>query len=374
MAMVVVWPQRNEREKEEQEVLVIEGIKVKNDFSSNPEDNKLKASEKLQIYLATTALQRNTAPQIMNKNHLKPLSNVFQSNNVGRLSGTRHLFSMLELDTLHIFGQAKRREVKNDEFVKFGVFINDEDSVMAKSHVATSRLINVCARIFWRWDWTSNGNLCNKGSRIILGWNPDDVDIMVIAQMDQEIIVAEFNISYSIYTWKTMVFAWGLQFSSQFGRQIFGISIVDISMREFKECVEKLEVSDVNKSGLHFTWNQKPKGDHGVLKKIDRVMANLDFNDTFAGANALFQPYRIPNHSPAILRIPKHVKYRPKPLKFSNLLVLHENFKQVVMENWCMDMHGYEMYRVVKNLKHLKKPLRKLLFDKGNLHERVTRL
>ncbi|PWA86470.1 RNA-directed DNA polymerase, eukaryota, Reverse transcriptase zinc-binding domain protein [Artemisia annua] len=39
-----------------------------------------------------------------------------------------------------------------------------------------------------------------------------------------------------------------------------GSSVIDIAMREFKECVDEIEVSDVNRSGLQFTWNQKPKG------------------------------------------------------------------------------------------------------------------
>ncbi|GKF29426.1 RNA-directed DNA polymerase, eukaryota, reverse transcriptase zinc-binding domain protein, partial [Tanacetum coccineum] len=61
-----------------------------------------------------------------------------------------------------------------------------------------------------------------------------------------------------------------------------GSSNIDISMREFKDCVEEIEMMDVHRSGLMFTWNQKPKGLDGVLKKIDRVMANLEFNDVFA--------------------------------------------------------------------------------------------
>ena len=54
-----------------------------------------------------------------------------------------------------------------------------------ESHVSKSRLDKLCSRVFWNWNWTSNGNLCNKGSRIILGWNQDDVDLMVISQSDQ---------------------------------------------------------------------------------------------------------------------------------------------------------------------------------------------
>ncbi|GKB44888.1 retrovirus-related pol polyprotein from transposon 17.6 [Tanacetum coccineum] len=66
-----------------------------------------------------------------------------------------------------------------------------------------------------------------------------------------------------------------------------GSSNIDISMREFKDCVEEIEVLDVNLSGLNFTWNLKPKGADGVLKKIDRIMANLEFQDIFIGAHAM---------------------------------------------------------------------------------------
>lgn len=50
-----------------------------------------------------------------------------------------------------------------------------------------------------------------------------------------------------------------------------GPFVVDIAMREFKECVLKIKIKDINSSGIHFTWNQKPQGQGGVFKKIDRV-------------------------------------------------------------------------------------------------------
>ncbi|GKG03738.1 RNA-directed DNA polymerase, eukaryota, reverse transcriptase zinc-binding domain protein, partial [Tanacetum coccineum] len=80
-----------------------------------------------------------------------------------------------------------------------------------------------------------------------------------------------------------------------------GSSNIDISMREFKDCVENIEVLDVARSGLNFTWNQKLQGFDGVLKKLDRVLANLEFQDAFVGAHALFQPYRTSDHSTAVL-------------------------------------------------------------------------
>ncbi|PWA68536.1 RNA-directed DNA polymerase, eukaryota, Reverse transcriptase zinc-binding domain protein [Artemisia annua] len=130
-------------------------------------------------------------------------------------------------------------------------------------------------------------------------------------------------------------------------------------MREFKDCVEEIEVFDVNRLGLQFTWNKKPRGTDGKLKKIDRIMANLACTDGFVGAHAIFQPYRISDHSPAILTIPTSYKFTPRPFKFYNILIQNSQFKRTVKESWDMDVSGFHMYKVVSKLKALKKPLRK---------------
>jgi hypothetical protein len=54
-----------------------------------------------------------------------------------------------------------------------------------ESHVAISNLARVCNNIFKRWEWTSNGSLCQKGARIILGWDPLVCDVPVLTQSDQ---------------------------------------------------------------------------------------------------------------------------------------------------------------------------------------------
>ncbi|GJY65054.1 ribonuclease H-like domain-containing protein [Tanacetum coccineum] len=72
-------------------------------------------------------------------------------------------------------------------------------------------------------------------------------------------------------------------------------------MKDFQECVDSIGVYDVNCTGLRYTWNQKPKGGDGILKKIDRIMANSEFYNVFVGSNAYFQPYQISDDTPAVL-------------------------------------------------------------------------
>ncbi|PWA79768.1 hypothetical protein CTI12_AA202180 [Artemisia annua] len=47
--------------------------------------------------------------------------------------------------------------------------------------------MELCMRVFKGWNWTSNGSFCSSGSRIILGWNVDAVDLNVVAMNDQAV-------------------------------------------------------------------------------------------------------------------------------------------------------------------------------------------
>ncbi|GJW90115.1 putative reverse transcriptase domain, reverse transcriptase zinc-binding domain protein [Tanacetum coccineum] len=103
-------------------------------------------------------------------------------------------------------------------------------------------------------------------------------------------------------------------------------------------------------------------------------MGNIDFMDCFPGSFAIFQPYRISDHSPAVLKFPNLTSSKPKPFNFFNFLAYKIKFLDVVVGEWNVNINGYSMFKVVTKLKRLKKPIRKLLHDQGNIHERVDRL
>nr|GEU62956.1 hypothetical protein [Tanacetum cinerariifolium] len=57
-----------------------------------------------------------------------------------------------------------------------------------------------------------------------------------------------------------------------------------------------------------------------------------------------------------------------------NFLAYKPRFLEVVADQWSHQIDGCAMFRVVKRMKLLKKPIRKLLNDQGNIHERVANL
>ncbi|GJV30013.1 hypothetical protein Tco_1386461 [Tanacetum coccineum] len=245
--------------------------------------------------------------------------------------------------------------------------------------------------------------LITEGTRIILGWNGDVVDMNIISQTDQVLHVRvwikskrkevffSFIYVHNRYThrqdlWHSLGMhkhfindrPWCIlgDFNAALNLEDTSASsfIMDISMREFNDCVDDIKLMDVPRAGLQFTWNQKPHGTDGILKKLNRVMANVAFSNGFVGNYAVFQPYGISDHSPAVLRIPLLNKFSPKPFKFFNVVSTFPWFMEVVKEGWGSHLSGFHMYKVVKKLKILKKPLRKLFYDQGNLHENMNKL
>lgn len=110
------------------------------------------------------------------------------------------------------------------------------------------------------------------------------------------------------------------------------------------------------------------------MKKLDRVTGNVKFSDEFLGSFAIFQPYHISDHSPCVLRIPTLTKKKPKPFMFFNFLTYKQGFLDVFQQGWSVNVQGHNMFKVVKKLKGLKSPIRKLLRDQGNLPARVKNL
>ncbi|XP_022014955.1 uncharacterized protein LOC110914476 [Helianthus annuus] len=236
--------------------------------------------------------------------------------------------------------------------------------VSNESHVDVAKLSKVCSAVFRHWDWTSNRNCCVKGTRIIIGWNPEVFDVMILSQSSQVVhlqLVFKDNkrilLCSVVYTdnyyvtrrelWaqlslhKLMVADKPWVIMGDFNSALYledksmGTSATSVGMRDFQASISDIEVMDVNRSGLHFTSTQKPKKGIVLLKKIDRVMANDPFVADF------------PN-SP--------------------------DFMNIVKEVWDTRVNGVYKFRVVKKLRHLKSPLRALLFRQGNLHTKVIEL
>ncbi|KAJ0041154.1 hypothetical protein Pint_27652 [Pistacia integerrima] len=151
-----------------------------------------------------------------------------------------------------------------------------------------------------------------------------------------------------------------------------GVSYITTGMKEFKECVDNLEVEDINRAGILYTWNGKPHRDNGVMKKLDRVMGNSLFMTTFLRANTFFFPQGKSDHSLAMIVFPQFMSSKPRRFKFFNYLVYKEDFRSLVQQVWDTHIPGFPLFSVVQKPKALKPYFRALNRKQGNLTQTVA--
>ncbi|XP_071705425.1 uncharacterized protein [Rutidosis leptorrhynchoides] len=156
-----------------------------------------------------------------------------------------------------------------------------------------------------------------------------------------------------------------------------GSSVVTSEMNDFRECVENIEVEDLNQSSFHFTWVQKMHDvgkDSGVLKKIDRAMCSNSFVDKYSRAHVEFQPHNVSDHTPMLLSIPNMARRKVKPFRFSNHLAYKPKFLPLIGSVWDQQVQGFKILSVVSKLKLVKKKLRQFSREKGSVFDKVKKL
>ncbi|XP_071714785.1 uncharacterized protein [Rutidosis leptorrhynchoides] len=223
---------------------------------------------------------------------------------------------------------------------------------LLESHVSIARLSGVCNYVFPTWRWSSNNSVCQISTRIIFGWDPDEVNLMVISMTNQVVhcLVSSVTNDWKFYVslvyvdnyyikrrspWADLhkhkgwigdhpwVMMGDFNTSLDVDESTASSSCCTLGMREFRECIDNINMMDVNHMGFRYTWNQRPNSMSDILKKIDRVMANDAFISKYTNAYVVFQPYRTSDHCPAVLKVPTTSAKKPKPFKFSNYIATH---------------------------------------------------
>ncbi|XP_074360315.1 uncharacterized protein LOC141700437 [Apium graveolens] len=142
------------------------------------------------------------------------------------------------------------------------------------------------------------------------------------------------------------------------------------AMVEFKQCVQHLAVTDLHYGGEFFTWRDGNIVDP-LQRKLDRVMVNAKWLEVFDLSSAKFLPRGLSDHCPAVLLLGLQKDRLSKPFQIFNHLIEHEDFLQVVEKAWDIEVTGTPWFRLSSKLRNVKKALKILNRDVGNLHQEV---
>lgn len=230
---------------------------------------------------------------------------------------------------------------------------------LLETHVKKNKLAKICRKVLGNWDWASNNASCSGGTRIVVRWNPNSINLMVLEQTPQVMHcfveslngVLRFHCSF-IYAhnhtvsrrslWKSLqkfskvvkdspwIILGDFNATLDPSEKSSGGSKITTAMSDFRDCMASIDIEDLAMSGLSYTWNKRPGVSGGLLKKLDRVMGNLAFVYAFPTSHAQFLPFMTSDHSPASFTIPEVLKSNPKPFKFHNYLSSKEGFLDTV--------------------------------------------
>ncbi|GJU37562.1 RNA-directed DNA polymerase, eukaryota, reverse transcriptase zinc-binding domain protein [Tanacetum coccineum] len=235
----------------------------------------------------------------------------------------------------------------------------------------------VCNEVFGVWEWVINFVDSAKGCRIVVGWDPLVISAKLLSQDNQAMhfLVNSFRDNRQMFV--SVVYGKIIpKIRTRLWRNLIkhkGVAGSDpwVVLGDFN-VVLSLEMEDINMTGLFYTWIQKMRNPElGVFKKLDRVLSNAYFINKYPNSFAAFLPYLSSDHSPAILTIPDLAIRKSRSFRFANFLADKDDFIGIVRDNWDIDVRGYDMFKLAKKLRSMKRHMRQMNRKIGNVYEKV---
>ncbi|CAH9133061.1 unnamed protein product [Cuscuta epithymum] len=127
-------------------------------------------------------------------------------------------------------------------------------------------------------------------------------------------------------------------------------------MQHLGDFMVSANLQDAPSTGVFYTWNR------GTLwAKLDRVLINDVWGQNGFGCKVHFYDIEVKfDHSASVFSILHSSSPKPKPFKFFNMWIMHHDFANLVAQVWHQRFEGSAQYTIVKKLKILKGPLKKL--------------
>lgn len=109
-----------------------------------------------------------------------------------------------------------------------------------------------------------------------------------------------------------------------------GYAVTLEEVAPFRQCTRACKVQDHPTSGPYHTWSNKQEGEQRVFSKIDRVLANSKWFDTFRNAYAMFIPEGISDHCACVVKLDNNLVEKARLFKFCNMWALDASFMNIV--------------------------------------------
>ncbi|XP_059284863.1 uncharacterized protein LOC132038161 [Lycium ferocissimum] len=130
-----------------------------------------------------------------------------------------------------------------------------------------------------------------------------------------------------------------------------------VECEDFAFCVNSCGLFDIGFKGSPFTWWNGRAAEDCIFKRLDRVLANLPFQNNFPQIEVEHLSKTGSDDSPLILSCGEEAISFVKPFRFLNFWAKHESFKETVRQNWRTPFAVSPFLAFKQKLKNLKEVL-----------------
>ncbi|XP_075103192.1 uncharacterized protein LOC142177960 [Nicotiana tabacum] len=117
------------------------------------------------------------------------------------------------------------------------------------------------------------------------------------------------------------------------------------------------DLFDLGFKGSIYTWWNGRAEEDCIFKRLDRCMANIEFQQMFPGIEVTHLPKIGSDHCPMLLKCDLETIVIKKSFRFLNFWTKHPTFKDVVNANWNTDFEANPFTLFNHKLKKVKKGL-----------------
>ncbi|XP_056697705.1 uncharacterized protein [Spinacia oleracea] len=218
-------------------------------------------------------------------------------------------------------------------------------------------------KIFSSWCFTSNSSF-HSGGRIIVAWNPGSFTVSILSVTAQHIhcLVAPMSGMPAFFCTFVYAFNDSKQRERLWSdlRERIGSAVRQSEIADINACMHCCSMEDIKSSGHFFTWNNKQEGANRVFSKLDRVLANPKWVDSYSAAEVCFLSEGAFDHSPGLLTVYPKSNGGKKPFKYFTMWKSAPKFGEIVKTQWDRPISGSKMFVVVSKLKRVKLALKEL--------------
>ncbi|GKB79639.1 RNA-directed DNA polymerase, eukaryota, reverse transcriptase zinc-binding domain protein, partial [Tanacetum coccineum] len=243
---------------------------------------------------------------------------------------------------------------------------NPQDISMLKDKILVDKYLNLKVQPSSSEIKNWSQEMINGGCRIVIRWNPDVVNLVVINTSRQHMLCLIESIHNHKKIYCSFVYA------SNFGMERRGLWKELLMAKICTSGNPWVLMGDFNVTlnvSEHSTGKSTIDGD---MEDFLECVNNIEMEDVCS--TRIVSPFLTSDHSPAVMIIPLAIEKKKKSFKFANFVADKEDYIPVVENGWNLEIQGCHMFKLVKKLRMLKVSLNKLHWKDGNDFDNVVKL